>query len=81
MAGGALPVDLVARGSHSWRKTKEYLPVSCGGPRRTEESGRHDDPATVHENDHYHHGIIALYIINVHILHADKSAITKDSTV
>ena len=50
-AGGVLPVCLVACGSHSWRRFREYLPGRCAGPRRTGRSGWLDDPATVHEND------------------------------
>ena len=56
--GGALPVGLVARGSHSRRRTGEHLSESCGEPRKTGWSGwlvRLDDPATDHENGHHHH--------------------------
>ena len=51
VTGGALTVGHVARGSRSWRRTREYLPGSCGGPRRTGGSGWLD-PSAVHENDH-----------------------------
>ena len=33
--GWRLPAGLVARGSHHWKWTREYLPPSCGGAQKT----------------------------------------------
>ena len=42
--------------SQSWKRTKEYLIGSCGGPRKIRGSELLDDPTTISENDHqYQH--------------------------
>ena len=50
VAGAALPVGLIACGSHSWQRTRECLPRSHGGLRRTGGCGWLDYPATVQKN-------------------------------
>ena len=59
-----------------WWRTREYLPVSCGGPRRTEGSGWLDDRATVHENDRGGYDICAVLAHDSRCFNAMKQCVS-----